>query len=116
VNWQPAVFKCDELPTHGLATPRETLVDSLRYPEDPASPEDCPRSLAAGALLWAHPDRPLFPESLRLMAVANAFMMLGLLPETRVRCSITAGWPSLGKAKIMGPVSEELPDRHDHYG
>ena len=30
------------------------------------NPEECLRSLSAEALLWAHPDRPLFPESLRL--------------------------------------------------
>jgi hypothetical protein len=52
-------------------------------PDDPVNPEDCLRSLAAKALLWAHPDRPLFPDSLRVMAVANAFVMLGLLPEPR---------------------------------
>jgi len=51
--------------------------------EDPADPEDCLRSLAAEALLWAHPGRPLFPVSLGLMAVANALVMLGLLPEPR---------------------------------
>lgn len=50
--------------------------------DDPVDPEDCLRSLAAEALGWA-PHRPLFPESLRLMAVANAFVMLGLLPEPR---------------------------------
>lgn len=44
------------------------------------NPEDCLRSLAAEALLWA-PHRPLFRDSLGLMAVANAFVMLGLLPE-----------------------------------
>jgi hypothetical protein len=44
-------------------------------------PEGCLRSLTAEALLWAHPDRPLFPVSLGVMAVANAFVMLGLLPE-----------------------------------
>jgi len=49
---------------------------------DPVRPEDCLRSLAAEALLCA-PHRPLFPESLGLMAVANAFVMLGLLPEPR---------------------------------
>jgi len=49
----------------------------------PEDSEDCLRSLAAKALLWAHPDRPLFPDSLSLMAVANAFVMLGLLPEPR---------------------------------
>src|SRR5215469_11411645 len=50
---------------------------------DPVDPEDCLRSQAAEALRWAHPDRPLFPDSLALMAVANAFVMLGLLPEPR---------------------------------
>jgi len=44
-------------------------------------PEDCLRSLTAEALWWAHPQRPLFPVSLGVMAVANAFVMLGLLPE-----------------------------------
>jgi hypothetical protein len=52
-------------------------------PEGSVSPEECPRSLAAEALLWAHPDRPLFAGSLRVMAVANAFVMLGLLPGLR---------------------------------
>ena len=51
-------------------------------PDDLVNPEDCLRSLAAEALQWA-PHRPLYPESLRLMAVANAFVMLGLLPERR---------------------------------
>jgi hypothetical protein len=49
-------------------------------PGDPVNPEDCLRSLAAEALRWA-PHRPLFPDSLGLMAVANAFVMLGLLSE-----------------------------------
>jgi hypothetical protein len=49
--------------------------------EDGVDPEGCLRSLTAEALLWAHPDRPLFPVSLGVMAVANAFVMLGLLPE-----------------------------------
>jgi hypothetical protein len=51
-------------------------------PDDPVNPEDCLRSLAAEALQWA-PHRPQFPDSLGLMAVANAFVMLGLLPEPR---------------------------------
>ncbi len=51
-------------------------------PEDPLDAEDCLRSLAAEALQRA-PHRPLFPESLGLMAVANAFVMLGLLAEPR---------------------------------
>lgn len=51
-------------------------------PEDLPNPEGCLRSLAAEALQRA-PHRPLFPESLGLMAVANALVMLGLLPEPR---------------------------------
>jgi hypothetical protein len=49
--------------------------------EDRVDPEGCLRSLTAEALWWAHPQRPLFPVSLGVMAVANAFVMLGLLPE-----------------------------------
>jgi hypothetical protein len=49
--------------------------------EDRVDPEGCLRSLTAEALWWAHPDRPLFPVSLGVMAVENAFVMLGLLPE-----------------------------------
>ena len=44
-------------------------------------PESCLRSLTAEALLWAYPQGPLFPVSLGVMAVANAFVMLGLLSE-----------------------------------
>jgi len=50
--------------------------------DDLVNPEDCLRSLAAEAVRRA-PHRPLFPDSLGLMAVANAFVMLGLLPEPR---------------------------------
>jgi hypothetical protein len=60
----------------------------LAMPEDLLNPEDCLRSLAAEALLWA-PHRPLFPESPGLMAVANAFVMLGLLPEPRAETVLT---------------------------
>jgi hypothetical protein len=49
--------------------------------EDRVDAEGCLRSLTAEALLWAHAQRPLFPVSLGVMAVANAFVMLGLLPE-----------------------------------
>jgi len=56
-------------------------IDSCAMGEDRVDPESCLRSLTAEALLWAHPDRPLFAVSLGVMAVANAFVMLGLLPE-----------------------------------
>lgn len=51
-------------------------------PEDRVDPEGCLRSLTAEALLCAHAGRELFPVSLGVMAVANAFVMLGLLPES----------------------------------
>ena len=56
-------------------------IDSLAMLEDRVDPEGALRSLTAEALLWAHAGRPLFPVSLGVMAVANAFVMLGLLPE-----------------------------------
>jgi hypothetical protein len=40
---------------------------------DRVDPESCLRSLTAEALLWAHPEGPLFPVSLGLIAVANAW-------------------------------------------
>jgi hypothetical protein len=56
-------------------------IDSCAMGEDRVNPEGCLRSLTAEALLWAYPQGPLFPVSLGVMAVANAFVMLGLLPE-----------------------------------
>jgi hypothetical protein len=44
---------------------------------EPLDPEGWLRSLTAEALLRADPDGPLFPVSLALQAVANAFVMLG---------------------------------------
>jgi hypothetical protein len=70
-------------------------------PDDPVNPEDCLRSLAVEALLWAHPDRPLFPRSLGLMAVANAFVMLGLLPEPQAE-AILAEHKSALERKGLG--------------
>jgi hypothetical protein len=64
--------------------------DPLGPEEYPLGPEDCLRSLAAEALSWAYPGRPLLPTSLGLMAVANAFVMLGLLPEPEAE-AILAG-------------------------
>jgi hypothetical protein len=69
---------------------------------DPVNPEDCLRSLAARALLWAHPNRPLFPDSLRLMAVANAFVMLGLLPEPRAEAVLAEHRSALEREGLGG--------------
>jgi len=65
----------------GRVVTRGAGIDSVAMREDRVDPEGCLRSLTAEALRWAHPDRPLFPVSLGVMAVANAFVMLGLLPE-----------------------------------
>jgi hypothetical protein len=83
-------------------------------PEDPVHPEDCLRSLAAKALLWAHPDRPLFPDSLSLMAVANAFVMLGLLPEPRAEAVLAdhkSALERMGLGDAWGVTEGELTVR-----
>jgi len=83
----------------------------LAMPDDPVNPEDCLRSLAAEVLLWAHPDRPLFPDSLRLMAVANAFVMLGLLPEPRAEAVLADHRSALereGFGDVWGVTEGEL--------
>jgi hypothetical protein len=73
-------FPCDRARDGHGQVPGAGL-DSVAMGEDRADPEGYLRSLTAEALLWAHPQRPLFPVSLGVMAVANAFVMLGLLPE-----------------------------------
>jgi hypothetical protein len=84
-------------------------------------PEDCLRSLTAEALLWAHPDRTLFPVSLGLMAVANAFVMLGLLPEPRVEAMLAEHRAALerkGIGKVWGVSKGELtvrPGAHQYW-
>src|SRR5262249_8034466 len=86
----------------------------LAMPDDPVNPEDCLRSLAAKALLWAHPDRPLFPDSLRLMAVANAFVMLGLLPEPRAEAVLAEHRSALereGFGDVWGVTEGEVTVR-----
>src|SRR5215469_14807609 len=81
--------------------------------DDPVNPEGCLRSLAAEALLWA-PDRPLFPDSMRLMAVANAFVMLGLLPEPRAEAILAEHRSALereGFGDVWGVTEGELTVR-----
>lgn len=87
---------------------------------DPLNPEDCLRSLAAEALRWA-PHRPLFPESLGLMAVANAFVMLGLLPERRAEAVLADHKSALehrGFGNVWGVTTGELtvrPGAHEYW-
>jgi hypothetical protein len=88
--------------------------------EDPLNPEDCLRSLAAEALLWA-PHGPLFPESLGLMAVANAFVMLGLLPEPRAEAVLAdhkSALERMGLGNAWGVTKGELtvrPGAHEYW-
>src|SRR5215475_2728156 len=87
----------------------------------PGDPEDRLRSLAARALLWARPGRPLFPGSLRLMAVANAFVMLGLLPEPRAEAILADHRSALerkGLGNTWGVAKGELtvrPGAHEYW-
>ena len=69
-------------------------------------PEGCLRSLTAEALLWAHPDRPLFPVSLGVMAVANAFVMLGLLPEPLAEATSAEHRSPRWNARASGTTGE----------
>jgi hypothetical protein len=74
-------------------------------------PEDCLRSLTAEALLHAHPDRPLFPSSLGVMAAANALVMLGLLPEPRAEAILAEhrdGLERKGLGNAWGVTKGEL--------
>jgi hypothetical protein len=89
--------------------------------EGPVNPKDCLRSLTAEALRWAHPDRPVFPRSLGLMAVANAFVMLGLLPESRAEVVLTEHRLALerkGLGNVWGVMKGELtvrPGAHEYW-
>src|SRR6266542_4345233 len=84
-------------------------------------PADCLRSLTAEALAWAHPDRPLFPVSLRVMAVANALVMLGLLPEPQAEAVLAEHRLALegkGLGNGWGVTKGELtvrPGAHEYW-
>jgi hypothetical protein len=88
--------------------------------DDPVDPEDCLRSLAAEALRWAR-HRPPFPDSLGLMAVANAFAMLGLLPEPRAEAVLAdhkSALERMGVGGAWGVMEGELtvqPGAHEYW-
>ena len=88
---------------------------------DSVHPESCLRSLAAEALRWAHPDRPLFAVSLGLMAAANALMMLGLLPESQAEAILAEHRRELerkGFGNAWGVTRGELtvrPGAHEYW-
>ena len=89
----------------GRVVTRGAGIDSVAMREDRVDPEGCLRSLTAEALRWAHPDRPLFPVSLGVMAVANAFVMLGLLPEPRAEAVLADHKSALERTSIRLTVS-----------
>jgi hypothetical protein len=96
-------------------------IDSLTMREGRVDPESCLRSLTAEALLWAHPERPLFPVSLGVMAVANAFVMLGLLPEPLAEAILAEHRSALereGFENTWGVTKGELtvrPGAHEYW-
>jgi hypothetical protein len=76
--------------------------------------------LSAEALRWAR-HRPLFPDSLGLMAVANAFVMLGLLPEPRAEAVLAdhkSALEGVGLGNAWGVTKGELtvrPGAHEYW-
>jgi hypothetical protein len=85
--------------------------------EDRVDPEGCLRSLTAEALLWAHPERPLVPVSLGVMAVANAFVMLGLLPEPLAEAILAEHRSALERMDIANAGGELTvrPGAHGYW-
>jgi len=104
-----------------LCSDRSEGIDSVAMPEGRVDPQDCLRSLTAEALLRAHPDGPLFPASLGLQAVANAFVMLGLLPEPRAEAILAEHRSALegkGFGNTWGVTKGELtvrPGAHEYW-
>jgi hypothetical protein len=88
---------------------------------DPVDPGACLRSLTAEALLLAERDRPLFPLSLGLMAVANAFVMLGLLQEPQaeaILAELRLALERKGFRNVWGVTGSELtvrPGAHEYW-
>jgi len=81
---------------------------------DPVDPEACLRSLAGEVLLLAERDRPVFPLSLGVMAVANAFVMLGLLPEPQaeaILAELRLALEGKGFRNVWGITGGELTVR-----
>src|SRR5450755_1593548 len=88
---------------------------------NPMDPESCLRSLTAEALTRAQSDEVLLPVSLGLQAVANAFVMLGLLPEARAEAILAEHRSALerrGFGNAWGVTKGELtvrPGAHDYW-
>ncbi|HLQ55277.1 MAG TPA: hypothetical protein VK162_13535 [Streptosporangiaceae bacterium] len=86
---------------------------------DQEDPEGHLRSLTAEALTRASPGRPLLPVSLSVQAVANAFVMLGLLPEPRaeeILAQHRLALESKGFDNVWGVTKGELTVRPGAHG
>ena len=82
-------------------------------------PGECLRALTADALLKADSGQPLLPVSLGLMATANAFVMLGLLPEAQAESILGGHRTALedrGSGELWGVAKGELTVRPGAHG
>lgn len=88
---------------------------------DRLDPGECLRALTAEALRRAVPGQSLLPVSLGLQATANAFVMLGLLPERRAEAILAEHRAALereGFGNLWGVAKGELtvrPGAHDYW-
>ena len=84
-------------------------------------PEECLRALTAEALRHAVAGQDLLPASLGLQATANAFVMLGLLPEARAEAVLAGHRAALedrGFGDLWGVARGELtvrPGAHEFW-
>jgi hypothetical protein len=88
-------------------------------PPDRADPEECLLALTAEALRRAVPDQSLLPDSLGLQGTANAFVLLGLLPEARAEAILAGHRAALeekGIGNLWGVTKGELTVRPGAHG
>lgn len=87
----------------------------------PVPPEECLRSLTAAAWLRAFPGHDLLPDSLGVMAAANALVMLGLVAEARAdeilaehRAALEAKGVNPGRGVNAGELTVR-PGAHEYW-
>jgi hypothetical protein len=87
----------------------------------PVPPAECLRSLTAAAQLRARPDGDLLPDSLGVMAAANALVMLGLVAEARAeqilaehRAALEAKGVNPGRGVNAGELTVR-PGAHEYW-
>ena len=89
--------------------------------ENHADAGECLRALTAEAQRYAFPGQDLLPVSLGLQATANAFVLLGLLPEAQAEAILTEHRTALedkGFDRAWGVTKGELtvrPGAHDFW-